>query len=88
MATLFLFQELNRLRRAALSLGFYELLDAIAQLLDRECTLLAGNTHPDAALQMAHVASFLRSEAARDADQNITQLQTNFSADWGDRSDR
>lgn len=82
------YKELNRLRRAALALGFYELLDAVAQLLDRECTLLAGNTHPDAALQMAHVASFLRSEVARDAEQNIVPLQTNFSTDWGDRSDR
>lgn len=81
------YKELNRLRRAALSLGFYELLETVAQLLDRECTLLASNTHPDAALQMTHAASFLRSDAARDALQSIIPLQTNFATEWIDRTD-
>ncbi|ELU02608.1 hypothetical protein CAPTEDRAFT_229105 [Capitella teleta] len=48
------YKELNRVRRAALSFGFYELLESAAQLLERECTQLPGNAHPDAAFQLTH----------------------------------
>jgi len=75
-----LLQELNRLRLAALSLGFYDLLEAMAKLLERECTLLPSMAHPDAALQMTHAANSLRhSELARDASRLIVPLQTNFA---------
>ena len=79
-----LLQELNRLRSAALSLGFYELLEATAKLLERECTMLPSTAHPDAALQMTHAANSLRhSELARDASRLILPLQTNFAATGG-----
>jgi len=75
-----LLQELNRLRSAALALGFYELLEATAKLLDRECTMLPATAHPDAALQLTHAANFLRhSELACDASKLILPMQTNFA---------
>ena len=72
---------MNRLRRAALSFGFLELLDAMALMLERECTLLPGTAHPDAALQLSHAANMLRSEMAKDMSQTIMPLRTNFSSD-------
>ena len=74
-------QELNRLRRAALSLGFNDLLEAMSQMLERECTLLPGTAHPDAALQLTHAANTLRSNIATDISQNILPMRTNFSVD-------
>ncbi|GFR69232.1 von Willebrand factor A domain-containing protein 9-like [Elysia marginata] len=74
------YKELNRTRRAALSFGFHSLLEALASMLERECTLLPGTAHPNAALQLTHSANFLLSEAATDATQNLTPLQTNFAA--------
>uniref|UniRef100_K1R957 UPF0464 protein C15orf44-like protein n=1 Tax=Magallana gigas TaxID=29159 RepID=K1R957_MAGGI len=59
-------QELNRLRRAALSFGFHDLFEAMASMLDRECTMLPGSAHPDAALQLTHAANVLRNEMATD----------------------
>lgn len=73
------YKELNRLRRASLSLGFYELLDGMATILDRECTLLPGSAHPDAALQLTHAASALR--ASQDYNTPVMPLRTKFSAD-------
>jgi len=74
-------QELNRLRSAALAVGFCEVLEATAKLLDRECTMLAATAHPDAALQMTHAANCLRhAELSRDASRLILPLQTNFAA--------
>lgn len=74
------YKELNRLRRAALSFGFYELLDGMATILDRECTLLPGSAHPDAALQLTHCANALRS-GNKDYNTPILPLRTKFSMD-------
>ena len=75
------FQELNRLRRSALCLGFHELLDAVSAMLDRECQMLPGTAHPDAALQLTHAANSLRGTMAKDVTQNIMPLRTNFTGD-------
>ncbi|XP_061163483.1 integrator complex subunit 14-like [Saccostrea echinata] len=75
------YKELNRLRRAALSFGFLDLLEAMASMLDRECTMLPGSAHPDAALQLTHAANALRSESATDIAQMILPLRTNFNQD-------
>ena len=77
---LYSFQELNRLRKAALSFGFFDLLDAVSQLLERECTMLPGNAHPDAALQLTHAANILTSDAAREMNYTITPMRTYFTA--------
>ncbi|KAJ8304197.1 hypothetical protein KUTeg_017780, partial [Tegillarca granosa] len=72
------YKELNRLRRAALSFGFTELLEAMATLLDRECTMLPGTANPDAALQLTNAANALRGESATDINHLIMPLRTNF----------
>ncbi|CAN7939579.1 unnamed protein product, partial [Ixodes hexagonus] len=74
------YKELNRLRRAALSLGFHELLEGMATILERECTLLPGSAHPDAALQLTHASSFLRGPSCRDYAASLLPLRTKFSA--------
>lgn len=75
------YKELNRLRRAALGFGFHELLEGMATMLERECTMLPGTAHPDAALQLTHAANALRSETATDIAQMVMPLRTNFSQD-------
>lgn len=74
------YKELNRLRRAALSFGFHELLEGMATILDRECTLLPGSAHPDAALQLTHCANALRNNS-KDYNTPVLPLRTKFSMD-------
>ncbi|CAI9606997.1 unnamed protein product, partial [Staurois parvus] len=52
--------ELNRLRKAALAFGFLDLLKGVSDMLERECTLLPDNAHPDAAFQLSHAAAQLK----------------------------
>ena len=65
------YRELNRIKKAALSIGFYELLEGIASIFDRECALLPGTAHPECHMQLTHAASELRKRQAYDADYNI-----------------
>ena len=53
----------------------------MSQMLERECTLLPGTAHPEAALQLTHAANALRSSIATDISQNILPMRTNFSAE-------
>jgi hypothetical protein len=55
----------------------------MAGMLERECTMLPGTAHPDAALQLTHAATKLRSDDAKQASQLIMPLRTNFSQDDG-----
>ena len=78
------YKELNRLRRAALSFGFMELLEGMSNMLERECALLQhNNSHPnsaEAALQLNHAAQSLRNSLHyRDVSQNIMPLKSNYS---------
>lgn len=77
-------QELNRLRKAALAFGFWELLKGVADLLERECTLLPDSAHPDAAFQLSHAAQQLKLASTGDPqfagyDHNIIPMHTDFS---------
>ena len=36
------YKELNRIRKAALSIGFYELMDGVASVFEKECAILPG----------------------------------------------
>ncbi|XP_051166296.1 integrator complex subunit 14 [Leptopilina boulardi] len=72
------YKELNRLRRAALSMGFVELLEGLALIFERECTLLPPNLHPDCTIQMGHVADMLRKPYSRELKNNITPVRTKF----------
>uniref|UniRef100_A0A8C7GIP3 Integrator complex subunit 14 n=1 Tax=Oncorhynchus kisutch TaxID=8019 RepID=A0A8C7GIP3_ONCKI len=78
------YKELNRLRKAALAFGFWELLKGVAELLERECTLLPDTAHPDAAFQLSHAAKQLKLASTGDSqyaafDQNINPMHTDFS---------
>ncbi|XP_043221562.1 integrator complex subunit 14-like [Amphibalanus amphitrite] len=72
------YKELNRLRSAALSFGFYQVLESVAVILERECTLLPGNAHPDCALQLTHAATALRHPEHRQPGKPIQPLSTRF----------
>ncbi|XP_043933919.1 integrator complex subunit 14 isoform X2 [Protopterus annectens] len=84
------YKELNRLRKAALAFGFLELLKGVADMLDRECTLLPDTAHPDAAFQLTHAAQQLKFASTGKPehsvyDHNITPLQTDFSSSSSER---
>lgn len=74
-------QELNKLKRAAISYGFLELFDGLAAIFERECTLLPGTAHPDCALQLTHVAGLLRKRSVQDPKTSIAAMRTNFLYD-------
>ncbi|XP_069314863.1 integrator complex subunit 14 isoform X4 [Eulemur rufifrons] len=84
------YKELNRLRKAALAFGFLDLLKGVADMLERECTLLPDTAHPDAAFQLTHAAQQLKLASTGTSeyaayDQNITPLHTDFSGSSSDR---
>ncbi|EDO45684.1 predicted protein [Nematostella vectensis] len=62
------FKELNRIRRAALFFCFLELLDSLAMMLEKE----SGKVKPEAAIQLQHAASCLRSAPYHQLDNSIT----------------
>uniref|UniRef100_A0A3P8VDB0 Integrator complex subunit 14 n=1 Tax=Cynoglossus semilaevis TaxID=244447 RepID=A0A3P8VDB0_CYNSE len=79
------YKELNRLRKAALAFGFWELLKGVADLLERECTMLPDSAHPDAAFQLSHAAQQLKLASTGDSqyaafDHNIAPMHTDFSS--------
>merc|ERR1719400_840496 len=61
------YKELNRLRKAAVCLGFYEPLGGLAQICERECSLLPANVSPDCAIQLTYVSQVLRSQESFNA---------------------
>ncbi|XP_061531911.1 integrator complex subunit 14 isoform X1 [Phycodurus eques] len=79
------YKELNRLRKAALAFGFWDLLKGVAELLERECTMLPDSAHPDAAFQLSHAAQQLKLASTGDSqyaafEQNIVPMHTDFSS--------
>nr|XP_039262841.1 integrator complex subunit 14-like [Styela clava] len=70
------YKDLNRIRKAALAFGFFELLEGIAAILERECTMLPGTSHPEATLQLSHAAQELR--VLKGYDVSISPLKTDF----------
>ncbi|XP_012151504.1 integrator complex subunit 14 isoform X4 [Megachile rotundata] len=72
------YKEVNRLRRAAASMGFVELLEGLACILERECTLLPPNLNPDCTIQMGHVASMIRKPEFLELRYNIPPARTRF----------
>lgn len=77
------YKELNRVRRAAITFGFVELLDGLAFIFERECTLLPSSADPDCALQLKHAAQILRRSFSKDRDikSNITPNKSKFLPD-------
>lgn len=72
-------KELNRIRRAALSLGFVELLESLSTLFEREILLLPTNVSPDCAIQLKHSAIELRKMSNREIKATITPVSTKFN---------
>ncbi|XP_044744686.1 integrator complex subunit 14-like isoform X3 [Coccinella septempunctata] len=73
------YKELNRLRKAAISLGFLELLLALATIFEQECLSLPGNVHPDCAVQLHHAANLLKKTQSQDAKFVITPYVANYN---------
>lgn len=73
-------QELNRIRRAALSLGFIELLEGLAGLFEREISLLPMSASPDCAIQLKHTAQELLRLNNRDGSNRDLNLKTMITA--------
>lgn len=65
------FKELNRVRRAALSFGFYELLDGLAKLLERERNTL---NNQEAVAQLNHSINSLRSSQYKEFKNDINPI--------------
>jgi hypothetical protein len=61
-------KELNRIRRAALSFGFYELLEGIAVMLERETNT---SNNPESVLQLNHTIRALRSQEYKEYKNDI-----------------
>lgn len=75
------YKELNRFRKAALVSGFYEIIDGMAAILERECTLLPGGSNPEAALQLTHAAQALRTHKEPNSyDSVITPMKSRFTS--------
>ncbi|KAF6210731.1 hypothetical protein GE061_013841 [Apolygus lucorum] len=72
------YKELNRVRRAAICLGFLSLIEGLAAILDRECTLLPSSTHPACAIQLTHAAQALRDSASKDHKYSIAPMKMSF----------
>ncbi|XP_017785176.1 PREDICTED: von Willebrand factor A domain-containing protein 9 [Nicrophorus vespilloides] len=71
------YKELNRLRKAAIQLGFMDLLTGLAFIFEQECTQLPGSAHPDCALQLTHAADALRKPP--NIKHVIVPMQTNYT---------
>lgn len=54
------FKELNRLKRHALAIGFQDLLENLADTLEREMDHLSTTAHPESVSQLKHAARQLR----------------------------
>ncbi|XP_066142418.1 integrator complex subunit 14 [Euwallacea fornicatus] len=74
------YKELNRLRKAAISLGFHDLLTGLAYIFEQECLQLPGTAHPDCAMQLQHAADMLRKTQNRDIKFSLMPFQTNYNA--------
>ncbi|KAL1129767.1 hypothetical protein AAG570_012711 [Ranatra chinensis] len=72
------YKELNRVRRAAICLGFISLIEGLADILERECTLLPGSAHPACAFQLTHAAGLLREPYSKDTKYNIMPMKMSF----------
>uniref|UniRef100_A0A240PLP3 Integrator complex subunit 14 n=1 Tax=Anopheles christyi TaxID=43041 RepID=A0A240PLP3_9DIPT len=73
------YKELNRIRRAALSLGFVELLEGLANIFEREISTLPLSASPDCSMQLTHAAMELRKTNNRDLKSIIHALPTQYN---------
>lgn len=74
-----LFKELNKVKKAALSLGFYELFDYLALALQREMANIKFESNPESMIQIQHSIECLKSLEYRDSRKEIQPFITNFA---------
>lgn len=67
------------MRRAALSLGFIELLEAIATLFEQEALTMPASASPDSSIQLNHAATQLRKVTNRDLKITIAAMPTKYN---------
>jgi len=70
---------LNKVRKAALSFGFYEVFDGLARMLERELASMStsSNLNPETLLQLTHCINCLRSPEYRDYRKDIQPFVAN-----------
>jgi hypothetical protein len=66
-----LLKELNRVRKAALSFGFYELFEGLAQMLQRELNSSNNQNNQELLIQLNHCIYCLRSPEFREFRKDI-----------------
>lgn len=54
-------KELQKFRKQALTIGFTSILAGMAAILERECTVLPNNAHPDTESILRNAVGLLRS---------------------------
>lgn len=74
------YKELNRIRRAALSIGFIELMEILASIFEKELIALPSTTNPECSLQLKHSALELRKTASRDLKNSINPLTSDLNS--------
>lgn len=63
-----------------MTLSMMDLLQGLSEMLERECTLLPGTAHPDAALQLTHAARMITLSFSEGYNYSISALTTNFTS--------
>jgi len=69
------YKEINKIRKAALSYGFHDLIGALAEVLDRERANLL-DSKPPAANELAHAVAELKRSITQPHDYNIHSLNS------------
>ena len=77
------YKELNRVRKAALSSGFYDLFEGIAQMLQRELNNISTTNNPETLLQLQHCINCLRLPEFREFRKDIVPFVTNNAPQFG-----
>lgn len=73
------YKELNRICKAALAMGFVELLEGLANVFEREMTQLPHASNVDCTMQLQHTSSELRKLALGEGKMPIVAYPTKFN---------
>lgn len=60
------YKELNKFKKAALTIGFNAILEGMSTILERECTLLPNNANPETEKILRQAVIFLRQAPSLD----------------------
>lgn len=71
------YKELNKVRKAALSFGFYDLFEGLAQMLNRELNSPSTANNPEVLLELQHCITCLRLPEFKDFRKDIVPFVVN-----------